>query len=191
MYLLVKDTHKHIQLRFQRTISFHQNTECQLGEMVFKEPANLKMERDWWWQSCFGETWTAHAKYIQSPALFFSPFLISTEKWNHKTVWIRKQTVSLLVICSISPLLVPWLRIICVHSQCLISYQFKSISSTYFCIAVGYIELRLKNNIHNSLIAVRFPLIWIPEVNPASQWQGRIIHLLKWPCLSSRPWWSI
>lgn len=149
------------------------------------------MERDWLRQSCFGETWTAHAQNVQSPALFFSPFLIRTEKWNHKTVWIRKQTASLLVIRSISPLLVPWLRIICVHFQCLISYQLKLISSTYFCIAVRYIGLRLKYNIHNSLIAVRFPLIWVPDVIPAPQWQRRIIHLLKWPCFSSRPQWSV
>ena len=172
-------------------ISSPQNSEHLLGEIIFKKPGNLKMERDWLWQSCFGETWTACDQHIQFPELVFSPFLISPEKWNHKTIWIRKQTASLLVICSISPLLVPWLRIICVHSQCLISYQFKSISSTYFCIAVRYIELRLKYNIHNSVIAVRFPLIRIPEVNLAPQWQGLIIYLLEWPCLSSRPQWSI
>lgn len=149
------------------------------------------MEGDWLWQSCLGETEIAHAQNIQSPALFFSPFLISTEKWNHKTVWKRKQTASLLVICFVSPLLVPWLRIIYVHSQCLISYQFKLISSTYFCIAVRYIALRLKYNIHNSLSAMTFPLIWTPEENPAPQQQGRIIPPLKWPCLSSRPQWSI
>lgn len=149
------------------------------------------MERTWLYQSRFEETCTAHSQNIPSPELFFSPFLISTQKWNHKTVWIRKQTANLLVIRSISPLLVPWFRIICVHSQCPISYQFKSISSIYFCIAVRYILLRLKYNIHNSLIAVRFPFIWIPEVNPTPWWQRYVIHLLKWTCPSSRPQWSI